>query len=99
MGIANAINTKTTRSDMIKTDLEVFVEMNKNDTENDTKTLELCPDWRNANKTKGGAVIEMGMPEERLYKIMSGETIPILILVDKKAFFDIKNNPQGGGEK
>lgn len=75
---------------MRKTDLEVMLEMNQNDTKNGTQTLGMCYDWRNANKVKGGAVIEMAMPENELYKIMNHERIPVLVLIDKKEFFKIK---------
>ena len=73
------------------TDLEVMVAMNQNDTKSGTQTLGMCYDWRNANKCKGGAVIEMAMPESELYKIMNHELIPVLVLIDKKEFFKIKN--------
>lgn len=73
------------------TDLQVMQIMNENDTKNGTETLGMCYDFRNANKTKGCAVIEMCMPESELYKIMDHERIPVLVLIDQKEFFKIKN--------
>lgn len=78
-----------------KTDLQVMQEMNAADTINGTSNLGICTEWRNANKAKKGATIEMCMPEEELYKIMNNERIPVLILLDKKEFFKLKNSDSG----
>ena len=77
---------------MAKSDLQAFVEMNELDVINKTENLGMCTQWRNANKVKGGAVIEMCMPESELYKIMNNERIPVLILVDSKEFEKVKKS-------
>ena len=74
-----------------KTDLEVFVKMNENDTNFGTVTLGICYDFRSMQKVKRGAIIEMAMPEQEMYNISFGNRKPILVLIDMEAFVKIKN--------
>lgn len=85
--ISEQIKNKT----MKPTDLEVMIQMNRNDTANGTETLGMCYDNTGVRKVKGGAIIEMGIPVSEMWKIASGVRIPVLVLVDNKEFFKIKN--------
>ena len=74
------------------TDLEVFVKMNELDVQNGTQSLGMCYHYAGVRKTMNGAVIEMGMPEPEMHKVITGERIPVLVLIDRAEFFKIKNN-------
>jgi len=79
---------------MKKTDLQVMHEMNMNDTNYGTQTLRAAYTVVSSKKVKHGAVIEMGIEEIDLMKLLLGETIPVLFMLDKKTFFDIKSKEQ-----
>lgn len=69
---------------------QVLDEMNQHDTENKTALIGLCNQLISGDKVKGGAKISMGAPEGALHDIMSGKTIPILLLINKEEYFKRK---------
>lgn len=66
---------------------EVLDELNKEDSINDTRAVEVGIDFLRAKKVKAGAEIVMGMPESSLHDIASGDKILLLLLVDKQEYF------------
>lgn len=75
----------------MKTDLEVFLEMNQNDIKNGTQHLKLGTDLVQVEMARGGVKVTMGISGTSFREIMSREVIPVLILVDKEEFFRLKH--------
>lgn len=62
-------------------------EMNVEDTGKGTCLVGVCPEFVSAQKTKQGGHCTMGIPESALLDIMSGKTMPILLLVNEEEYF------------
>lgn len=69
---------------------QVFDEMNRNDEVNKTATIGLCPGMLQADKTKEGGRITMGVPPDTFMKIISGELKPVLLVIDMKEYERVK---------
>lgn len=76
---------------MTKRLFQVLDEMNVEDGEKGTALVGLCNDLIAGDKVKGGAKISMGAPESALHNIISGKTIPVLLLIDKEEYFKRKD--------
>ena len=72
---------------MKKQVFEVLHEMNVEDGINKTALVGVCTTVIRADKVKQGAAIVMGAPQEALFDIASGKTMPILLLVNKDEYF------------
>lgn len=73
---------------------QVLDEMNVNDEANKTETCACCFDLVGANKVKVGGHVTMGVPTEAVLKILLGEYQPMLVLLDKKVYHRLKDQPQ-----
>lgn len=73
------------------TDLEVMVQMNRNDIANNTETLGMCYSYTGMRKVKKGAIVEMCIPESEMYKIMNRKRVPVLVLIDMDEFSRLKS--------
>jgi hypothetical protein len=72
---------------------QVFDEMNVNDDANKTAHLGCCYDMVEAKTAKGGGHVTMGVPAEEITKIFLGDRQPILLLLDKKEYHRLNDQP------
>lgn len=70
---------------------QVLDDMNQSDTEKQTRSLQLANTFISGRTIKQGAVIEMGVESSCLLDIMSGKSIPILLIIDKEDYFKRKD--------
>jgi len=70
---------------------QVLDDMNQSDTENQTRSLQLANAFISGRTIKQGAVIEMGVESSCLVDIMSGKSMPILLIIDKEDYFKRKD--------
>jgi hypothetical protein len=78
---------------MSKRLFQVFDEMNVNDDANKTAKLGCCYDMVDARTAKGGGHVTMGVPAEAITKIFLGEVQPILLLLDRKEYHRLNDQP------
>lgn len=78
---------------MSKRLFQVLDEMNVNDGTNKTETCACCFDMVGANKVKAGGHVTMGVPDEALMKIFIGDYQPMLVLLNKKVYHKLKEQP------
>lgn len=71
---------------------EILNKMHKDDTENGTANLWVCPHFVEANKTKQWWVVWMWVPWEWVIDIMNEKTIPILLMINKEEYEKIKDS-------
>lgn len=74
----------------IKSDLQVFVEMNEADVKNGTTNLGLSVNMIRANKVKRGAEIVMGCDEGSLMKLMDNSHVAVMLIVNMDEYRKIK---------
>lgn len=72
---------------------QVLDEMNVNDEVNKTATCDCCFDMVGANKVKAGGHVTMGVPTEAVLKLLLGEYMPMLVLLDKKEYHRLEDVP------
>lgn len=72
---------------------QVLDEMNVNDDANKTETCACCFDLVGANKVKAGGHVTMGVPTEAVLKLLLGEYMPMLVLLDKKEYHRLEDVP------
>lgn len=65
---------------------QILDEMNVGDDKNKTANCGVCNVFLGAQSSKQGARITMGAPIEAINGIGNGETIPILLLVNRKEY-------------
>jgi hypothetical protein len=56
------------------------------DDKNGTELLGVCTSLVSADKVKGGGKVSIGVPENELMKVINGDRIPILLLIDKDEY-------------
>lgn len=78
---------------MSKRLFQVLDEMNVNDEVNKTATCACCFDMVGANKVKAGGHVTMGVPTEAVLKLLLGEYMPMLVLLDKKEYHRLEDVP------
>lgn len=71
---------------MSKRLFEILDDMNQSDTNNGTQLVRISNIFLEGNKVKQGAIIAMGAEEKCLHDIMNDESIPLLIMVDRKEY-------------
>lgn len=75
---------------MTKRLFQVLDEMNQLDSENNTRLLAVSNAFISADKVRQGTKICMGADESAVIDIMNDEVIPILLLVNKKKYQELK---------
>lgn len=75
---------------MSKRLFQILDEMNVLDIEKGTRLVSVSGDFISADKVKQGSKICMGSDEVAIMEIMNDKVIPILILVDKEAYNNLK---------
>lgn len=75
---------------MAKRLFQVLDEINQLDAENNSRLLAVSSNFISADKVKQGAKICMGADEQSLIDIMTEDVIPILLLVNKKKYNELK---------
>lgn len=83
---------------MSKRLFQVLDEMNVNDDVNKTATCACCFDLVGANKVKQGGHVTMGVPTEAVLKLLLGEYLPMLVLLDKKEYHRLGDQPVAKSE-
>lgn len=71
---------------MKKRVFQILDAMNIADSENGTALVGLCPGMLSARLGKHGTHIEMGAPKEAIANLMSGKTIPVLLLINAEEY-------------
>lgn len=61
-------------------------DMNVHDGDHKTAFVGVCGDFVSGQTTKRGAQITMGAPAEAVTNILTGKTIPVLLLIDKEEY-------------
>lgn len=77
---------------------QVFDEMNVNDEANKTAHLGCCYDMVEAKTAKGGGHVTMGVPAEAITRIFLGEAQLILLLLDRKEYHRLNDQPVENSE-
>lgn len=72
--------------------IQILDEMTLDEVNGDTCFVSMCPEFIGLQKTKQGGHCTMGVPENVLLDIMSGKTMPILLLVNKEEYFKRVNH-------
>jgi hypothetical protein len=71
---------------------EAFKTMHEEDCKNNTITIGVCDHLISANTVKGGGQVSVGVPHNEVIKIMSGERLVVLLLIDKKEYSELTSN-------
>lgn len=66
---------------------QVLDEMNVSDIENGTKLVSVSSNFISADKIKQGSKIAMGSDDSAVMELMTNKVIPVLLLIDKEAYF------------
>lgn len=66
----------------------IIDEMCKQDEENGTKTVLICPTMIEADFKKEDTAIQMCAPGNQIERLVSGEVVPILLLVDRDKYIE-----------
>jgi hypothetical protein len=75
---------------MKKRPFQILDEMNLHDSEKGTSMVGVCTSFISGQMTKEGAQIVIGAPQQALVDILSDKSMPILLIVDKKAYQEFK---------
>lgn len=65
---------------------EVLNQMNLNDIKNGTATVGVCGVFVESRLTKRGTEITMGAPIKTSTELLSGEIIPVLLLINREEY-------------
>lgn len=71
---------------MAKRPFQILDELNVYDAENNTRLVSVSNNLISTRTVKQGNIIEMGIPTEVAAKIALGESIAIVVVVDKKSY-------------
>lgn len=71
---------------MAKSDLQIFVDMNLEDIRNNTATLGISPHLVRADMKGKNGQVTMGCEPETIHKLMNGDVITVLLIIDRKAY-------------
>lgn len=69
---------------------EVFDEMNRLDTENSTKTLQIANAFVESKLTKQGTLITMGASADVSMDLLNNKSMVLLLIIDKEAYNKLK---------
>lgn len=72
---------------------ETLDEMNLADIKDGTRLVQVSSNFIACNTVTGGAKIEMGIPRESAVELWSEETMPVLLLVNKKEYQRLISEP------
>jgi hypothetical protein len=72
---------------------QVLDEMNQNDEKNKTATCGCNFDLVEAKTAKGGGHVTIGVPAEVIHHLWNGTHQPFLIVLDKKVYHQLKDQP------
>lgn len=73
---------------------QILDELNYGDEKNGTSHVGVCNGMISANMTPKGTKVVMGAPAEVINDLMSGKTIPLLLLVNREQYEKIKSENQ-----
>jgi len=69
---------------------QILDEMNQIDADNNSRLLAVSSNFISADKVKQGTKICMGADEQGIIDIMNDDVVPILLLVNKKKYQELK---------